>query len=237
MKNKLLFSIVLLLFISLAVNFYLFNKKISKDPLSYNIYYTPDNDFSNDIIKDLKDLYSLDEAINSQISFEILIPKINEEFNYKNLLLKQFSKVNSYEDFKEFQKIYGKDLIMLLAFKEKNIDLLTKFLSYQSKEKGYFTLEEVKPIANEAIESYKTKGYYDGELFHDGELDFLFLSLSGKSIDEKISFCDMYLKNNIGMKNKCKYSSYYMASSLEKQYCSEIKSVVFSRLCQDTYKK
>lgn len=195
----------------------------------------PDN---NTETTQIADSYSLNSAITAGIPFNQLLDKIIEDFNFHDLLVGQFSKIESVEQFSYFEYIFGRQLILFVALKEKNLEMLHKYNTLNCKANNCdFPESEVSVTEQKVISSLKEKGYYDGEYTDpDGSLDLVFLSVANKTTLEKIAICQEKLPKDSGSYRICMDAIYYMASSKDEQFCEKIIDPLFVRLCKDTYR-
>ena len=194
----------------------------------------PDN---NTETMKIADSYSLNSAITAGIPFDKLLDKIFEDFNFRDLLVGQFSKIKSVEQFSYFEYIFGRQLVLFIALKEKDLEMLHKYNALNCRANNCdFPESEISKTEQKIVSSLIEKGYYDGEYTDpDGSLDLVFLSVTNKTISEKIAICKEKLPQDSDSYRICMDAIYYMASSKDDPLCERIVDPLFARLCKDTY--
>lgn len=233
--QKNIFFVVFCVGILLLILVYAFFQQKPRNITETPVDILPDN---NTETTQIADSYSLNSAITAGIPFDKLLDKIIEDFNFRDLLVGQFSKIESVEQFSYFEYIFGRQLVLFIALKEQNLAMLHKYNILNCKANNCdFPENEVSVTEQKIISSLKEKGYYDGEYTDpDGSLDLVFLSVANKTTLEKIAICQEKLPKDSGSYRICMDAIYYMASSNDEQFCEKIIDPLFARLCKDTYR-
>lgn len=238
------FSFLLLISFLVFLYFYLINKN-NKDSIV--------NDKNNlgaylKTFEDNKKFIKLsDFLVDNNLTFKNLFKDykwiINEnwnEVNYVSLMIDEFQKVNTLENFINYEKKYWNQIVMFTSLKLWNKDLFLKYYDFyiDFKEIDIMSWKNKKELLNifsNIYDKYHEEWFYD-EMWYKGEdwvYDYFLLSLMSLDYNQKLKICKKWYKDEDDYNSCIRYIT-YMSSNKENKYCEKFEKLDEKKWCEDS---